>query len=248
MEEESIFRKRSNLYSYDSFDDLEIDHNSDLFSDPFSEIMELKIQNQLLLDKISFISDRYSSPDEFDPPHPELIDQQISQMHHQFQRMGKPSSQTRRNSKRKKSFELDTIENTNEYEINYPAQSEIKQAGIKSKPPLRRNKSKSPNYSKVYPIQQSNPSFKQRYIHSLSPQTSNREERNLMKKASDIMEKFEKVKKQNENLNKKYKSMLLTMTKTKEDVEILREALEKSENMRLSYGHYPWSPYSEKFF
>ena len=92
-------------------------------------------------------------------------------------------------------------------------------------------------------------SFKQRWNRSLSPRGSRSGRPGLIRRARDMQERFQKLKLENKKLRKNYRSLLYKVSKTRNDVDILQEALDNSEIDRLlRTKQYEWSVYSEYAF
>lgn len=247
------YNENESMKSYDYFEEIEKEQNMNpaLFSDPFIEIDELKFKNQMLFDKISSISAQ-SYTYQGNPSNLDFSDDQINQkQRHQSKNLNKKAHAQQNKKKQikpksKNSMQSPFYDNprkrSTEYQDNQriPKESDSSTFSYFSNsrqfPSFRNNKASTPL------------SFKERYNLNLNPKRSKSPERNLIKRATEMQEKLVKMKKENEKLNKNYRSMLYKVYKTKNDVEILKDALATSHFERLVLGHYEWSNYAEKSF
>lgn len=244
MDENSFYDyndENESLESYDYFEEIEKEQqlNLSLFSDPFIEVDELKFQNQLLFDKISSIS----APSEIYQDLPSNINFSSSKQRFSTQ---KPKKQNLHSKSEKQKSDIRKKSTNQRENVFYKMQ--------------RKNPRESTTFSFInnqpnhafsssnFNTKSDHLSFKERYNRSLNPRRSKQPEKNLIKRAAEMQEKLEKIKKENVKLNKNYRAMLYKVEKTKNDVRILQDALNTSHFERLVLGHYEWSNYAEKSF
>ncbi|OHT11599.1 hypothetical protein TRFO_18849 [Tritrichomonas foetus] len=228
-----------------------------LFSDPFQEIEQLKRKNKLLFDQISAISE---PPREIPVLQPVKFEKDQAKSYagdeYQFEMPKRQNPKTTKYSTQKDIQDHDFNDNfrggrerrikksqKNINSINFSDPSN------KSSKLFSGSSNKSSNKPSKFSTEReikSIPTYKERWNRTFSPKPRRSP---LIKRAKEMQVKLEKMKQENVKLRKDYRSMLYKVSKTREDVEILQNALEDSRIDRLlTTPKYDWSVYSEYAF